>query len=166
MFSSVQHGQWELFLVAFMKITITLAPSALSPHRAPQIHTPTLYCPTHTFCLAWFLVFVAGCTASYLYLKVTTLVQLPLPSVLSQCPLLPLYFGSLCIFTLHFWYLLLVVCLVVQALPGTKGCSFASAVFTKLHKIWAICSNPFFLTCSVIIFPELFGRMWTFPEIP
>ena len=153
-------------LVAFMKITITLAPSALSPESPPKHTQSTLTALHPTFCLVWFLVCGRSHCFSSLLERSLHWSSAPLPSALSQCPLLPLIKGSP-VFSLY----------IFDIFSG--GLSGGTSYLPRYQMFFLIVlclqscikfeqSAPthFFLICSVIIFSEPFGRMWTFPEIP
>lgn len=65
MFSSCAVQQLRALLVAFMKITITLAPSALLPIEPPKYTQSTLLPPPPYFLPCVVPGFQAGCTASH-----------------------------------------------------------------------------------------------------
>lgn len=170
----MRHGQQEPFWLYLWKQKLAPAPRALSPERHPvqqSTHTVLHLTPR----LRWFLVLVSSYCLSCPLKRQPHWPRAPLPSALSRCPLsalikellaFPLYcctfFTFVVVASSHpelpvWWY---------KLSPQVPTVLSVSALFTKLPKFWVICPNPIFPICPIIIFSELFGRMWIFSEMP
>lgn len=152
------------FLAVFIKTTVSTCTRALSPERHPPPQsTLTVLHPTPH--LGWLSVPGKLHCLSGPLKRQPLWPKAPLLSALSRCPLLalikelpaslPYIFIFAVVASSHpkppvWWY---------KLPPQVATVLLVGAMFTKLHKFWAICLNP------IIIFCQLFGRIWTFSEM-